>query len=759
MRCTSAKVGHKLLRFFVLSLSLLLPLQAQAWSWKQCAQPVLRAHKSPKLSTDVSLLVSQQVESLDRQRLWLQGDVVGYHNDFRITADELIYNRQTEVLEAQGNARLAGPRSQMGGAQIRFDSRTEQARLEDVSFTLLERHGFGSSASLSQHDEYRFSLYDVQYSTCDPDAQSWRLAAREMHIDDEAGLGEAWNTRLYLGDVPIFYFPWVQFPIDDRRLSGLLVPSLSVSDSLGTGISLPWYLNLHPQVDATVTTSNFTRRGLHLGTELRYLSSHSEGQLDLGYIDDKAPETAQDIDAEALETSRHFGRWQHQTQLQENTRFFLNLQEASDTDYLNDFDLVSPVSDQKYLESYVRLHHNTPHWRHEFQAQHFQTLDTSIAEASRPYQRLPHYLAQAEYPLGDQGLSLHWLSDAAYFDHKTLDSGRRLHWQPSLQYELTAPGYFLRSSLSYWLTRYRMDEAFSKADSAFIDQRIADREVHTFSLDGGLIFERLFDVSKNILQTFEPRVMLVNTPYTNQLGLPKFDTKALAVSYQNLFVANRFSGFDRIGDEQRLSLGLSTRFINANNGKDLLSASIGQAFFNDERVVGLNTDLVDPPSRSFRIGTFNLKPNKTFNWRYTIAQDKDIDKAMIRQSTIGLNGKKGKKLSLGYKQKFNETTLDNKLDQKSLSFVWPINQQWDVYGKRVYSSRVHKIKLNAFGVTYEDCCWGLQILWRTEADKEFENKDHGVYLQLVLKGLAGMGRDISEIAKKDGTGYRSPFSR
>lgn len=745
---------HLLSYVLLLSLPFSATLQAAANPWRFCSKPVFKAHKSPKLAEDVSLLLADQLESIDANQVLLQGQVEAFHNEYQINAEELIYNKQTEQLQARGNARFSSPSNRVIGQQLAFDNRSEQADIEDVDFYLLERHGSGSGSRLVQQDADHYTLYDVAYSTCDDDNRFWQLKASEMNVDDTKGLGEAWNTRLYLGSVPVFYFPWVQFPIDNRRLSGLLVPTFSLTDNLGTGISLPWYLNLNPQFDATVTTTNYTRRGLHLGSELRYLSENSTGQFDFGHIDD-----------EVLLQQRQYGRWLHETRFGDSTRLFWNLQEASDVDYLDDYGDVSPVGDQKYLESYWRLHHYTPHWAHEFQFQHFQVLDTSIVQTDRPYQRLPHYLTRAKYPLADSDWSLQFLSDAGYFEHESLASGRRLHLEPRLQYQNSGDYYFLNSGLSYQRTRYRMNDPFDNKDSQFLDLRIADREVSTFSIDGGLIFERLYDAQDNILQTLEPRVMLVNTPYVDQVGLPKFDTKELGISFDNLFVENRFSGYDRIGDERRLSLGLTTRFIDADKGHDLLSASLGQAHFGDERKVGLDKELIDAPSRSFQIGTFKISPSRSFSWRYTIAQDKDIDKAMIRQSNIDLKSSKGHQLKLGYNQKFNVNTLVNDLDQKSLSFVWPLQNRWNVFGKRIYSSRVHRIKLNDFGISYEDCCWGFQALVRTEAatdasDKtlDYSEKDHGIYFQLVLKGLAGVGRDIGSVVAKDGVGYRSPFS-
>src|SRR5699024_1432588 len=110
------------------------------------------------------------------------------------------------------------------------------------------------------------------------------------------------------------------------------------------------------------------------------------------------------------------------------------------------------------------------------------------------------------------------------------------------------------------------------------------------TVDAGLIFERELDVGRGYRQTLEPRLNYAYVPTRDQSDFPVFDSDERAFSWNQLWTPHRFSGSDRVGDLNRLSYALTTRFLTDDSGRERVSLGVGQATYFDDRTIDIDGD-------------------------------------------------------------------------------------------------------------------------------------------------------------------------
>lgn len=563
------------------------------------------------------------------------------------------------------------------------------------------------------------------------------LSAGKLQLDQEKGLGTAQHAVLKIAHVPVFYFPWFRFPINDQRMSGVLAPTFSHSDNQGDSFSLPIYWNQAQHYDMTITPYWYSKRGVQVNTENRYLLDRHHGQLDLSWLDD-----------DEYGEERWYSRWQHQSDIGLGINTTILAQRVSDSDFLQDFDQLDTVNEVDYLKSALSFTGELKDWNAQLLFEEYQVIDENKSISARPYERLPRFTLQR--PLSayaSSSLHMSWENEWVRFDKDDSITGDRLHIAPQIHFPIEQDAFFIKPSLQLDYRRYELD---NNSD----DVNNISQSIPLFSVDSGLIFERLAGTSDNWIQTLEPRLYLLYVPFEEQSDIPDFDTALLADSYDNLFRNNRFSGKDRIGDSKQLSLGLTTRLLHNNSGAELFRASIGQAFYAQDRRVSLN-NTVDERKKSNLIGVLNYKPLP--EWDIQLNSVYDQQDADSRQTDIIFRRHYQQQVfNLEYHLRRNAAGEDT-LEQSTLSFVYPLSTSWTSFAKRQHSLRLDKPVQNLFGLAYENCCWGFTALYEESSDDDFEETDRAVYFQLTLKGLASSGRDIDSILEDGILGYQPAF--
>ena len=292
----------------------------------------------------------------------------------KIRADELILDSLTEQLQAKGQIVFEDINFRLQAETLTLNQKTQSARFESTKFELAGQHARGSADEIIKIDASRSRFQNILYTSCDPGDRDWYLKASELNIDQNSGRGTAKNATLYFQGVPFFYLPYIMFPIDDRRMSGMLTPLISYSDTRGGSIAVPLYWNIAPQTDATITPAWYSKRGLQWNSENRYLGQNQEGQLDLSYLDD-----------DLSNSTRWLKKWQHKADLGLNIEANILLQEVSDDLYFRDFEsLTSERDDIDYLERYITISHNRQSWETRLRWQDYQTIDQGIPISSQP---------------------------------------------------------------------------------------------------------------------------------------------------------------------------------------------------------------------------------------------------------------------------------------------------------------------------------------------------------------------------------------
>ena len=711
---------------------LLTPERVNSAEWNLCQTPDFEYLKPDDLSEGQSKLEAQTLSSNNGDQILLKGGVTVLRSAQSIRADEVNIDKITEQMEAVGNVRFESADYRLSSELASINNRNNTAVFEKTDFTLATSHLSGQANRFEKLDDSRSRFSGLTYSSCDPQNLDWYLQASELEIDDESGRGSATHTTLYFKDVPIFYLPYFLFPVDDRRMSGILSPGLGYSDSLGINFTLPVYWNIAPNHDATITPASYEKRGLQLTTENRYLFDRNEGQVDLSYLDDKE-----------TKTSRWFQQWQHRSRFG-TTSIDLLVAEVSDNDFFDEFGGIAPqYNDINHLERHVTVNNTLGNWSGRIHWQNYQTLDPSTLVEDRPYQSLPAISLQRQtLPLYD-ALTFDFRGEWIDFERADSVVGKRSHLVPRLNWQSRDSWYYIKPVLQLSLTDYQLEDNIG-------DDSIT-RSIPTLSLDNGLIFERTASEDKGWIQTLEPRLYFLHTPFEEQNQIPDFDTSVLSSSYNNLFRNNRFNGSDRIGDANQVTLGISSRLFRSEDGSELMHAKLGQIHYAEDRRVSLD-GVIDTEPRSDMIAELDLWPN--VNTKLTSSVVYSAANNQVQQRDISINyARRGFAANLGY------YFTDAELEQALISMVYPINERWSMVAKYHQSLLFDKPVENLFGLSYESCCWGLKILASQTGDEaqDFAKTDNAVFFELTLKGLSQAGEDIDTRIANSIPGYSSNF--
>jgi LPS-assembly protein len=704
-----------------------------AENWNLCRIPSFDYIDAEDISGAETRVKAQTVASESDTTIRLTGDVSVTRANLKINADNVLLNTSTEEIFASGNVKLESPNFRLQSPSIEIDNQNDRALFEQPEFEMRNRHASGRADRAERLDQHRSKFSNVTYTSCDPDNRVWHLQAGELEIDNETGIGSAIHTTLYFQEVPFLYLPYFQFPVDDRRVSGLLSVKTGYSETSGRSAVAPIYWNIAPNYDMTITPAGYSNRGLQLNTENRYLFESSRGQLDMSYLDDS--ETGD---------KRWFQQWKHNADLAYGIDAEVLLADVSDENFFYDFGSIASEYDTvRHLDRHVSFSHSGETWQTEFFWQDYKTLDSSTAAENRPYHRLPRLAFDLQpEPWVDQlqtPLHMEWVN----FDRDDSVTGKRTNIVPAVNWKSSNSWYFFKPELQLAFTDYQLDD--NPGDDTI------QRTLPTLGIDSGLIFERLAGSTDQLRHTLEPRLYYLYTPNENQEDIPDFDTSLNASTYNNLFRNNRFTGADRIGDANQVTLGLTSRIYSNNSGDELMNAHIGQTLYFEDRRVSLDGSR-DDASRSDTIGELGISPNSSWKISARLVYSEERDELSDKELSIGYRNN-GLVANLGYYYTSDE------LEQAAVSLAYPINERWTLVAKYHESLLFNKPVENLLGISYESCCWGLRILaGQTGEDiDDFDETTNSIFLELTFKGLSQAGQDIDTQLIEAIPGYSPRF--
>jgi LPS-assembly protein len=651
--------------------------------------------------------------------LHLKKDVVIRQGDRTIKAQELQYDTSDNSLRAEGDVQYEDPIVRASGAGGNY-SPTAGASFRQAQFELRQRGARGTAANMEMTPEGLIRLNDVSFTTCPRDDSSWQLKADRIELDTRTRIGTGHGAEVDFKGVPILYLPWMSFPLGTERKSGFLFPSGGHSTRGGVQFSLPYYWNIAPNADLTFEPTYYSRRGLDLTGDTRFLSGSTRTALEYSYLPNDS----------VTHSDRNRFKLTNVSKLPYDFRFVVDAETVSDSHYFEDFAQGPEGTSVAFLERRAGFRFRDEHWNFSAEAQQFQTIDRDLAEVDRPYARVPRILLGADFGWGaEQRLRYGFDSEVVNFDRDTGVTGWRVDANPGVSLDLGNPGMYLRPGVSVRYTSYSLDYHDPTSTAPTSPTRTLPME----SIDAGMVFERDAGSRGQRRLTLEPRMLYLHVPYENQDDLPLFDTGIPDLNLVELFRTNRYVGADRVSDANQVSLGVTSRLFDAKSGAQFLAVTLGQTYYFEQPRVQLPDEVERNSNTSDFVGQIELTAYKNWNADFGIQWNPDQSRSERAQANIQFKPDGGQVVNLGYR--FQR----NLLNQYELSAAWPIGQKWHAFGRYVYSLLDDKAIDRFAGFEYASCCWRTQLVARKFVSTRTGEQDTGVYLQLELTGLAGVG--------------------
>ncbi|WP_348671917.1 LPS assembly protein LptD [uncultured Abyssibacter sp.] len=667
-------------------------------------------------------LSADNVEATTDGKTRLEGDVTLRYQDTRIRAPLVEYDRETGEARTEGGAEFANARYAIGADRAAVDLDASTARFEGAEFTLYERGARGQAEHIDLADDLSVSMDRVRYTTCAQPSRGWTLKASHITLDPQEGLGTASHARLNFLGVPVLYAPYFYFPIDDRRRTGFLMPNIGDSAETGFDISTPFYWNLGSWYDALITPRYMARRGSQLQAEGRYLLDNGRGELRYEYLPND----------ETLQIRRSLFGFEHQGVLSDRWEIAADFTEVSDRGYFEDLGTTLDLAAISHLEREARIAYQAPAWFSSvLTVEDYQTIDRTVAPADEPYRRLPRLQLNALSPNDWNQMRVGLATEYVNFERDNAVEGTRLDLKPFVRLRHDAVGWFVASQVDYRYTAYDLRDRNDGRPTTIT------RELPSASVDAGLRFDRI--AKAGLVQTLEPRIYYLYTPYRDQDAIPLFETDDPDFSFVQLFSRNRFSGVDRIADANQVTAAFTTRILELATGKTRFEAALGQIY----RLQPSEVTLPDEPGTAGRdnsdiVGTLRWLP---VDWlRLGVGAQWDPARTQLNRAntSIKFRPRPGYRFDLGYR--FRRDLLE----QTDLVVQLPLNQTWSVVGRWNYALDDASTREAVIGAEYKACCWTGRVAWRRYIANTRGEFNTSVYLQLELTGLSRIGAGIKE---------------
>ena len=615
-------------------------------------------------------------------------------------------------------------------------------------------------------------LFKASYSTCPPASQTWYITGSHITLDKNTGRGTATNMVLHAKEIPVAYLPYINFPIDKQRKSGFLYPTPGYSSQSGYFLTLPYYLNLAPNYDLTLTPEIMKKRGIFTDALFRYLTEKNSGSINFGYIphDNEFANFQKNPGPYSLgHALSHLGKISDQRGYfaYKNTTIFnqhwnsnINLGYVSDDYFQQDYFQIPNALSNDQIMNQANIDYNSEHWSFSGRLLAFQTLHPVTLQQgnTEQYMRLPQLNLDASYP--DQALHLTYQVNSQFtrFDHRRdFDTGAitvigdRLNINPSISLPLYGISSYIVPKLDLSATKYALKDQQPNLPTA-ISQIVPE-----FSIDSGLFFNRdMKFLGQNYTQSLEPRLYYLYVPARDQNELPMFDTTLPTFNFENLFRNNRFAGIDRIGDANQITLALTTRFLDDYSGQEKMKASLGQiyAFHKHDVLCPTGANCTPDPLATNKLSPlfgelqYSINPlwdvNANTAWNQT---SRAIDNGSL---TLKYHNQNNRIVNFGYNfikngDVFNDDKKD--LNRIDFSFAWPLNQHWSFIGDWNYNLSYIHPQTYFFGLEYDSCCFAIRAIeGRTFTGKLAPNNkdmifDTQTYVQFLFKGLGAIGNE------------------
>ncbi len=753
-------------------------------NYSMCRPNAMLSFYDPTMSKDSSVrdtsntyVTAQRVDGSNQTVYHLEGDVKLDRADQRIQADVADYNEDSTDFDARGNVRYQEAGQLMSTDHMRGNQDASTAIADNVAYQMLASRGNGVAVQGQKLDEQRSRYLNATYSTCDVGNHVWELRGKDIRMDKETGEGVAHDATMYLYNVPFFWLPSFTFPIDDRRKTGFLTPTIGSSSRSGFTVSAPYYLNLAPNYDATLDPRIYADRGVMLATEFRYLVPGSLGQLNFEFLPHDNGDSDPDGTANTEGKNRWLLKYNDHTQIYGPWSLNVGINRASDRNYLRDFgnDLYTASIGQLTSSTYINgggKWWNQVYWNASIGADYYQNVDYSLPDSSVQYKRWPRATFNVDYPI-NRWLDVGANTEAVAFRKNESVEGNRLDLYPYVQANFQGAAWFVKPKVAYRYTGYDLTGNYQQygysgllapGQASPFTNGSPSRSLPIVSVDSGLIFDRSMSLfGTSYTQTLEPRLYYLYVPYRNQNNIPLFDTNLMSFDTWQLFTPNTYSGADRQINANNLSAMLTSRLLD-DNGVERLSVDFGQIrYFTQQRVQlpnGANT--VTPPTNwSGSDYVIDLTTQLNDSWKLTSQYQWNPNTSLTDLGAIGVQYrlKTDGVLNFSYRYRRQPGTELPWLEQYDASVVYPLSDRWRLIGHWAYSVLDKKTVEALAGVEYDSCCVALRLIGRHYVNTydyttQLGSANTAVMFEIEFKGMGNFTGQSENILRNGILGYQ-----
>lgn len=662
------------------------------------------------------------------------------------------------------------------GDDAKIHLNTKDTDVRNAHYQLVDRQGRGSAESVELRDDYRV-MKNATFTSCLQDDHSWSIYADEMrqHVKEE--YAEMWHARFKVQGVPVFYTPYLQLPIGDRRRSGLLIPTLGHGSRDGYFYAQPVYWNIAPNLDATLTPKYMSRRGWQLNSEFRYLTTLGEGQVAGEYLGD---DRLKDYDSE--NRKRHLFYWKHNAAFARDWRLDLNYTKVSDKRYFNDFDSAYGSSTDGYADQTGRIAYYQPNYNIAMFVKQFQIFDEVVIG---PYRALP----QIDFNYYQNGLfgnkvDFKLFSQAVRFDNDSaqMPTAWRFHGEPSVNTTLSNRYGSMNLEAKLYATQYQQKKG--RSDKAEDVESSVNRILPQLKIDLQSVLASNQTFISGYTQTLEPRAQYLFRPYKDQSNIGSklnsqylgfgYDSSLLQQDYFSLFNSRRYSGLDRIASANQVTLGGTSRFFDENK-EERFNIAVGQTYYLEPSRIDENRDNRTEGSSSSWAIEANWKINDLMRWRGGYQYDPQLGQVSLANTGIEYNPTKNNMVQLNYRYASKEYINQNltaeanrynqDIKQLGVQVGWELSDHWAIAGRYYQDLALKKPVEQYLGVQYNTCCWSVGVGARRYVTSRQNQKnddifyDHGIGVTFELRGFSHDHKTgIENMMKKGKLPYLQAFS-
>lgn len=640
---------------------------------------------------------------------------------------------------------------------LAYNTETGQSTANDVAFASVELQAHGYAKRLNRPNDSQYELDRVMFSTCPPTDRKWQFDAKSIDLDTETGRGKAYNTTFRIADVPVFYLPYFNFPIDSRRSTGFLLPNASVSSKSGLEVDIPYYLNLSPNYDATINTHIYSDRNPMLAGEFRYLTeNYGEGIFNGSYLPNDKEYNDED---RASFFYDHYWSSNSIPRLSGDAKYSY----VSDEDYINDFDTLGLSDNTLNLPRRARLNYYNDYVNGELKVETFQTLNAftdngqPLQDKDKPYSRLPQLKLDYRLPWAER-FDITGVHDSAYFK-KSIDDGSENEKSGARIYNKISAAYPMEKSWGYIKPKLSLQHLYTSYDEdSLADNQLSEEDgsqsvfVPQASIDAGLNFYQAgspfgaFDDTLGGYRLLSPRLKYTYSPFKNQNDIPNFNTRIASINYEQLFSDSWFLGHDRLQDLHSITPGVNYRYIDA-TGVTRFDGSIAEQFYIDDGRVTLENQ--QPVFRSSSSGMVWDTSTQPYNNVWVDVSGALTDSYDLNYITTELRYQPSDNslFNIGFvKRQRDENTNQLPLSAFTASAVFPINNSWRVLAQGQYDYNRNKMLDSLVGIDYEDCCFGFAVYGRRYYN-DLNVRDKPTQAIMAEIRLNGLGSNNSRLTR------------